>query len=114
MPFIDDYIQMTTPVADFLTKFSGIKPGDLDPATSPYALTTLKVRGVGQTDTRRTHGLLAWAYWGQLCVLRSIVSRPRTPSSESWSTRAVCLSATASSKTFGSSVGPTWNEGLGR
>jgi len=41
-PFIDDYIQATEPIIDYHTKYSGIKPGDLDPAVSPHPLTTLK------------------------------------------------------------------------
>ncbi|KAL4432378.1 hypothetical protein ABPG77_001677 [Micractinium sp. CCAP 211/92] len=39
---IDDYIKSAEPVYDYLTKFSGLVPGDLDPSRSPHHLTTLK------------------------------------------------------------------------
>ncbi|KAL4430743.1 hypothetical protein ABPG75_005999 [Micractinium tetrahymenae] len=39
---IDDYIKGAEPVYDYLTKFSGLVPGDLDPSRSPHYLTTLK------------------------------------------------------------------------
>ncbi len=39
---IDDYIASREPVYDHLTKFSGLEPGDLDPAVSPYPLITLR------------------------------------------------------------------------
>lgn len=39
---IDDYIKSAEPVYDYLTKFSGLVPGDLDPSRSPHFLTTLK------------------------------------------------------------------------
>ncbi|KAK9865738.1 hypothetical protein WJX84_006968 [Apatococcus fuscideae] len=39
---IDDYIASREPVYDHLTKYSGLEPGDLDPAMSPYPLITLR------------------------------------------------------------------------
>mmetsp|Transcript_18769 Transcript_18769/g.48144 ORF Transcript_18769/g.48144 Transcript_18769/m.48144 type:complete len:1322 (+) Transcript_18769:261-4226(+) len=39
---IDDYVRTVEPVYDYLTRFSGLVPGDLDPSTSAHYLTTLK------------------------------------------------------------------------
>eukprot|EP01132_Coremiostelium_polycephalum_P009743 gene9743-11964_t len=40
--FIDDYIQSIEPVTDYLTRYSGIQPGDLDPKISTKNVVTLK------------------------------------------------------------------------
>jgi PAB-dependent poly(A)-specific ribonuclease subunit 2 len=41
-PLIDDYIRSVEPVFDHLTRYSGLLPGDLDPAHSRHHLTTLR------------------------------------------------------------------------
>lgn len=42
-PFIDDYIATSEPIVDYLTSYSGIVAGDLDPRTSPHNLVPLKL-----------------------------------------------------------------------
>jgi len=39
---IDDHVVPREPVVDYLTRFSGIVPGDLDPKNSPYHLVTAR------------------------------------------------------------------------
>jgi len=40
--FVDSYIAQAEPVVDYLTRFSGLRPGDLDPSVSPHHITTMK------------------------------------------------------------------------
>lgn len=42
IPFIDDYITINEPIEDYVTPFSGIEEGDLDPRRSKHALVSLK------------------------------------------------------------------------
>jgi len=42
-PFIDDYIITTEPIVDYLTSYSGIVAGDLDPRLSKHTLVPLKI-----------------------------------------------------------------------
>ncbi|KDR81497.1 hypothetical protein GALMADRAFT_239478 [Galerina marginata CBS 339.88] len=43
VPFIDDHIHTSEIIVDYLTEFSGVKFGDLDPLLSKYTLTPLKL-----------------------------------------------------------------------
>ncbi|KAJ2956748.1 hypothetical protein NQZ79_g7424 [Umbelopsis isabellina] len=43
LPFIDDYIVNSEPIVDYLTDYSGIEAGDLDPQTSKHTLVPLKI-----------------------------------------------------------------------
>ena len=43
LPFIDDYIASKEPIVDYLTSYSGIVHGDLDPRISKHNLVPLKV-----------------------------------------------------------------------
>ena len=42
IPFIDDWINTSDEIVDYLTEFSGIKAGDLEPSVSLYPLVPLK------------------------------------------------------------------------
>lgn len=43
LPFIDDYIEIKEPISDYLTLYSGITHGDLDPRTTRHNLVSLKI-----------------------------------------------------------------------
>ncbi|KAL8800096.1 MAG: hypothetical protein Q9182_005408 [Xanthomendoza sp. 2 TL-2023] len=43
LPFIDDYISISEPVVDYVTKYSGVSASDLDPGLSVHPLVPLKV-----------------------------------------------------------------------
>ena len=43
LPFINDYITISEPVVDYLTKWSGVQHGDLNPTYSSHNLVPLKV-----------------------------------------------------------------------
>ncbi|KAI5310651.1 poly(A)-specific ribonuclease [Ascosphaera atra] len=43
VPFIDDYITINDHIVDYVTQYSGIKPGDLDLRHSPHNLVPLKI-----------------------------------------------------------------------
>ena len=43
VPFINDYITTNEPIIDYLTEYSGLRPGDLDVKSSRHALLPLKV-----------------------------------------------------------------------
>ncbi|KAL8949374.1 MAG: hypothetical protein Q9222_004510 [Ikaeria aurantiellina] len=43
LPFIDDYISISEPVVDYVTKYSGLNADDLDPNKSVHPLVPLKV-----------------------------------------------------------------------
>ncbi|TRY81150.1 hypothetical protein TCAL_16774 [Tigriopus californicus] len=42
MPFVDDYIPCEEDIFDYVTEYSGIYPGDLDPTASTKYLTSMK------------------------------------------------------------------------
>ncbi|TRY80847.1 hypothetical protein TCAL_14515 [Tigriopus californicus] len=42
VPFIDDHISCEEEISDYVSKYSGIFPGDLDPTRSSHHLTSLK------------------------------------------------------------------------
>ena len=42
VPVIDDYIRAVEPVHDYLTRFSGLIAGDLDPALTKHHIVELK------------------------------------------------------------------------
>jgi hypothetical protein len=44
---LDEYIEVTEHIVDYLTRFSGLAAGDLSPATSPHRLCPYKVRVQG-------------------------------------------------------------------
>lgn len=61
LPFIDDYIQIPEPIVDYLTLYSGIQAGDLDPKTSPYA-------GTGRLVSLKTAYKKIWLLLNLGCI----------------------------------------------
>lgn len=43
IPFIDDYIAIKEPIVDYVTQYSGLEEGDLDPIRSRHQVVSLKV-----------------------------------------------------------------------
>lgn len=90
---MDLYIAATEPIKDYLTRFSGLMPGDLEPATSTHALVDLKV------SNACTHTCK-----GTLADNMLLVCRLRTCNFAVWWNEGASLSAMASAKTFASST----------
>jgi PAB-dependent poly(A)-specific ribonuclease subunit 2 len=42
VPFIDSCVIQAEPVVDYLTRYSGLRPGDLDPSVSRHHITSMK------------------------------------------------------------------------
>ncbi|KAJ2777998.1 poly(A)-specific ribonuclease [Coemansia interrupta] len=42
LPFIDDYVEISRPIADYASQYSGIYAGDLEKGTSSFKLSTMK------------------------------------------------------------------------
>lgn len=84
------------PIAAYLTRWSGISPGDLDPAVSPHHVTTLKVA------LRPPSPLLLGNGAHDYTAVSSC--RQHTSSCDSWWTKVACLLGMVWTKTLASSV----------